>query len=144
VKFLVDECLSEELAKLARGRDHADSSHVRWIGKGQWKDWQLLPVILDGDWVFVTKNSVDFRGHLDASRSKGLYGVLSLHAGLVCINGPVGMDLDLQLRLFSLALDELDRDDNLVNQVLEVTATEGDTSEEIEVEILRYRLPSTG
>lgn len=143
MKFLVDECLSEELAKLARGRDHLDSSHVRWIGKGQWKDWQLLPVILDGDWVFVTRNSVDFRGHSHTSRSQGLYGTLSLHAGLVCVNGPVGMDLDLQLRLFSLALDELELDDNLINQVLEVTAMEGDASEEIEVEILRYRLPST-
>ncbi len=143
MKFLVDECLSEELAKLARGRDHVESSHVRWIGKGQSKDWQLLPVILDGDWVFVTKNSVDFRGHLDASRSKGLYGTLSLHAGLVCINGPVGMDLDQQLRLFSLALDELERDDNLINQVLEITAIQGSSSEEIEIEILRYRLPST-
>jgi hypothetical protein len=49
------------------------------------------------------------------------------------------MDLDLQLGLFSLALDELEYDDGLINQVLEVTAV----GEEGEVEILRYRLPDS-
>lgn len=96
-----------------------------------------MPVIVDEDWVLVTKNSVDFRGPAASPGSKGLYASVSLHAGLVCINGPVGMDLDLQLGLFSLALDELENNEDLINQVLEVTAV----SEEGEVEILRYRLP---
>jgi hypothetical protein len=137
MKFLIDECLSEELAKLARAREHPEASHVRWIGKGRWKDWNLMPIIIDGNWVLVTKNSVDFRGPADSPGSKGLYASVSLHAGLVCVNGPVGMDLDLQPGLFSLALDELEDNDDLVNQVLEVTAV----SEDGEVEILRYRLP---
>ena len=42
------------------------------------------------------------------------------------------MNLHLQLGLFSLAPDELEDDDDLVNQVLEVTAV----SEDGEVEIL--------
>jgi hypothetical protein len=47
------------------------------------------------------------------------------------------MDLDLQLELFEIALDELDRDGDLVNQVLEITLPEsGD-----EIEVLRYKLP---
>ncbi len=29
MKLLIDECLSEELAKLARGRGYIESSHVR-------------------------------------------------------------------------------------------------------------------
>ena len=45
------------------------------------------------------------------------------------------MDLDLQLELFEVALDELDRDDDLLNQVLEVNLE--DPNEEIEI---RYRL----
>lgn len=62
---------------------------------------------------------------------------MALHAGLLCLNGPVGMDLDLQLELFEIALDELDRDGDLVNQVLEITLPEsGD-----EIEVLRYKLP---
>ena len=61
MKLLIDECLSEELTKLAQSRGHPDASHVRWIGKGGAKDWELTPVIVEGDWTFVTKNSVDFR-----------------------------------------------------------------------------------
>ncbi len=51
MKLLIDECLSEELAKLARDRGYPESSHVRWIGKTGAKDWELLPAILDGDWA---------------------------------------------------------------------------------------------
>jgi hypothetical protein len=62
---------------------------------------------------------------------------VALHAGLICINGPVGMDLDLQLELFTAALDELDQDGDLVNQVLEVTLLDAND----EVDLVRYRLP---
>jgi hypothetical protein len=47
------------------------------------------------------------------------------------------MARDLQIELFNRALDEIDRDPFLVNQVLEVTFP--DTAREIE--ILRYKLP---
>ena len=62
MKLLVDECLSEELTKLAQRRGHAEASHVAWIGKRGWKDWELKTVIIDGNWTFVTSNSIDFRG----------------------------------------------------------------------------------
>jgi predicted nuclease of predicted toxin-antitoxin system len=138
MKLLIDECLSEELTKLAQRRGHAEASHIAWIGKRGWKDWKLKSIILANDWTFVTKNSIDFRGLSDAPGSKGQYSDVTLHAGLICLNGPVGMDLDLQRELFAAALDELDRDNDLVNQVLEITLT--DLGEEIEV--LRYRLPA--
>lgn len=137
MNLLVDECLSEELTKLAQRRGHPEASHVRWIGKGGSKDWQLKPVILDGDWTFVTKNSVDFRGPREAPGSEGQYADVALHPGLICLNGPVGMDLDLQLEMFEEALDELDRDRDLVNEVLEVSLS--DSGEEFEV--TRYKLP---
>ena len=104
MKLLVDECLSEELSKLARQRGHAESSHVRWIGKTGAKDWELLPVILDGDWTF----------------------------------GPIGMNLEIQLELFEIALDALDEDDDLVNQALEITLEQ---STDTEISIIRYVLP---
>ena len=85
MKLLIDECLSEELAKLARQRGHHESSHVRWIGKTGAKDWELLPVILDGDWTFVTNNSIDFRGPAHAPGSKGEYRKTAVHAGLICL-----------------------------------------------------------
>lgn len=62
MKFLVDECLSPELTKLAHDRGYDESSHVAWLGRTGAKDWELKPFIIDGDWTFVTKNSVDFRG----------------------------------------------------------------------------------
>ena len=140
MKFLVDECLSEELPKRARDRGHDQASHVRWIGKGGAKDWELLPVILQGDWVFVTKNAYDFRGPIDAPGRKGEYAKTELHAGLVCLNGPPGMDLDLQLDLFDAAMDELERDADLMNQVVEVSAA---TLAAAEFQIRRYDLPAS-
>lgn len=138
MKLLIDECLSEELAKLARDYGHPESSHIRWIGKTGAKDWELLPVIIDGDWTFVTRNSVDFRGPADAPGSKGEYSKTTLHAGLICLNGPVGMDLELQLELFEMALAALEEQNDLINQVLEITLGDGDDSE---ISILRYELP---
>ncbi|MBV9033229.1 MAG: DUF5615 family PIN-like protein [Acidobacteriaceae bacterium] len=87
MKLLVDECLSAELTLLARERGYYEASHVTWIGKSGWKDWQLKTVILDGDWTFVTKNSVDFRGPMLVPGTKGQYADVTLHAGLICING---------------------------------------------------------
>jgi len=52
MKLLVDECFSEELTKLAQRRGHAEASHVAWIGKRGWKDWELKSVIVGGDTPF--------------------------------------------------------------------------------------------
>ncbi len=137
MKFLVDECLSPELTKLAHARGHGESSHVVWLGRAGLKDWELRPLILQDDWTFVTKNSVDFRGPADNPGSKGQYTDVALHAGLICLNGPPGMDLDMQLELFEQALDELEADPDLINQVLEITC------EEDSLHVRRYHLPAS-
>jgi hypothetical protein len=62
-----------------------------------------------------------------------------IHAGLVCLNGPVGMDLDMQIKLFETALDELDQNSDLINQVLEITL---DDANDAEFTIVRYELPT--
>src|SRR5580698_2007862 len=54
------------------------------------------------------KNSDDFRGPRETPGLKGQYSNALLHAGLICLNAPAGMDLALQRELFSEALDELD------------------------------------
>ncbi len=51
------------------------------------------------------------------------------------------MDLDLQLELFEMALAMLGEQDDLINQVPEITLDDGDDSE---ISILRYELPPTG
>ena len=136
-KLLIDECLSPELVLMARERGHHEASHVVWIGNAGWKDWELKQVILEQDWVLVTRNSEDFRGPRNAPGTKGQYADVPLHAGMICINGPVGMGLDWQRRLFEEALNELDEDGDLTNQVLEVTLDDGEAA----IDLIRYALP---
>jgi hypothetical protein len=136
MKFLVDECLSPELTKLAHVWGYGEAAHVVWLGRAGLKDWKLKPLILKGDWTFVTKNSADFRGSAENPGAKGQYADVSIHAGLICLNGPPGMDLDMQLKLFEQALAELEGDTDLVNQVLEITWDED------ALHIRRYRLPA--
>jgi hypothetical protein len=138
-KLLIDECLSSELALMARERGHHEASHVVWIGKSGWKDWVLKQVLVDEDWVLVTRNSEDFRGPRETPGTKGQFADLSLHAGLVCLNGPVGMDLAMQRELFCEALDELDVDGDLTNQILEVTLEDNEAG----IQIVRYSHPRT-
>jgi hypothetical protein len=135
MKFLFDECLSPELTKLAHAKGYGESTHIVWLGRAGLKDWELKPFILKDDWTFVTKNSVDFRGAAETPGIKGQYADLAIHAGLICLNGPPGMDLDMQLELFEQALDELETDADLVNQVLEITW------DEEALQVRRYQLP---
>ena len=111
---------------------------MRWIGKAGATDRQLMKVVLDGNWTFVTKNSIDFRGPAAVPGATGQYRAAVLHAGLICLNGPVGMGLDLQVELFETALDELERDADLVNCVLEVTL---EKIADGQFKLVRYALP---
>lgn len=137
VKFLIDECLSLDLVEVAHRRGFVESSHVVWMGKAGWKDWELKPFILEGDWTLVTRNSVDFRGQADNPGASGQFADVPLHAGLVCINGPDGMNAEVQCELFEAALEEIGDVQQLVNEVIEVDleSLDGDFT------IHRYPLP---
>ncbi len=129
MKLFIDECLSDTLTQMAIERGHWASTSVRRRGLQGTPDWKLLPILVAEDLTLVTKNSIDFRGPADAPGSKGLYTALDLHAGLICLNGPPGMDLDMQRDLFAVALDRLAALGNdLTNQVLDITLeAEGET-----------------
>lgn len=136
MKFLVDECLSQQLTTMARDRGYGESSHIVWLGLAGMKDWNLITRVAAEDWTLVTKNSYDFRGPSYAPGAPGLHAAQAIHAGLVCLNGPPGMNLALQEELFEQAMDEIAAlGDDLVNQVLEVTADEEN------ITIDRYMLP---
>ena len=83
MKFLVDECLSPDLTKLAHARGYGESTHVVWLGRAGLKDWELKTTIIDGDWTFVTNNGVDFRGPAEKPGSSGEYADVTVHAGQV-------------------------------------------------------------
>jgi hypothetical protein len=117
---------------LAHDKGYWESTHVVWRKLAGSSDWQLKAVILEGDWTFVTRNSIDFRGPSSSPESHGQYADVELHAGLICLNGPDGMDRNVQLELFERALENLADNADLVNQVLEATLEEND-----EIHVLR-------
>ena len=137
LKLLIDECLTLDLVEVARRLGHPESSHVVWVGKAGWKDWELKRLILEEDWTFVTRNSDDFRGDADEPGNEGQYAGLALHAGLICINGPVGITAEDECELLEAALREIG-DTDLVNEVVEITLQDA----EGEYEIRRYSLPA--
>lgn len=118
-KILIDENLSPSLAADAQQRGFL-CSHVNHLGKTGAKDWELKRIILEGDWTFVTNNSIDFRGPAGKPGSAGEYADVSLHTGLVCIDAPFSLNLNLQRQLFAMILDELVKNGDLTNQLLEV------------------------
>jgi predicted nuclease of predicted toxin-antitoxin system len=127
VKFLVDECLSPGLVALARKRGHGESTHVTWLGLRSRKDWAIVRRAIDDGYVLVTNNTTDFTSLLRREK---------VHAGLVCLNVAPGlMSLDVQKRLFALALDRLG-DREPMNELLEITLMENRS-----VRIERYDLP---
>jgi hypothetical protein len=108
-RFLIDECLSVELAALAWERGY-QASHLRDLNLLGRKDAELVPVIFEGDWCFVTKNARDFRGPDNAKGSAGEYAGADLHAGLVCIHGPPeGFTRADQLEAFAIAIDLIEQ-----------------------------------
>lgn len=139
MKLFIDECLSSELVHRAVARGHAETTSVVFRGLAGTKDWDLVPIVVARDYTLVTRNAVDFRGAATAPGEKGLYRDVDLHPGLICLNGPRGMDLDMQLELFDIALDEIERlQDDIVNKCLEIMFD----PEGGEVEITLYDLPT--
>lgn len=127
MKFLIDECLSPELAQLARAHGYPESTHVNWLGMASRKDWTISRRAVDEGFTLVTNNTVDFIA---------LYRRQRLHPGLVFLNAaPKLMSLDLQKRLFTMALANL-RHEEPGNEALEITA-----SADGEIRIDRYRIP---
>ena len=134
-KLLVDENLSPSLVGLATDKGFV-CSHVNHLGLTGQKDWELKATILEGDWTFITNNGTDFRGPAKNPGSHGIYAGISLHAGLICVDAPGGLNLERQKRLFDLILSNLIEEGDLTNQVLEVVlSTDGS------VELIRFKMP---
>ena len=114
MRFLIDECLHPTLADVAHGAGH-EAHHVNYLGLASTKDHDLMPVVLEGDFIFVTNNAADFRR---------LYRGQPLHAGLVIIVPQLSPAS--QRQLFVAALDEIGADDGLLNEALEVLVEDGE------------------
>jgi hypothetical protein len=136
-KFLIDECLSPELVDVARAAGHLETTCVRNLGRSGIKDWRLMLLVIAGDFTLVTHNAKDFRGKA-LGQPAGLHAHEAIHAGLVCLNTEIGMDIDKQIELFEIALEQLAGCADLVNQALEVTEREDGS-----VEVVLYAIPAS-
>jgi predicted nuclease of predicted toxin-antitoxin system len=121
-KLLIDECLHVSLLELAHAAGHV-ADHVTYLGLGSTKDWDLMKLVVEQDYTFVTNNRVDFLA---------LYRRTPLHAGLVIIVPNVKPAL--QRELFEAALRLIDEGD-LVNTVIEAGYRDD------EIECRQYPLP---
>ena len=105
-RLLIDECLSPELIQLAIAAGHVESTCVRDRGRLGLKDWELMAYVIEEDFILVTRNAQDFRGAGQAGPG-GLHAAVEVHAGLVCLDSALELDLDVQQELFQHALATL-------------------------------------
>ena len=108
MKWLIDECLHVSLVKLAHNRGHL-ADHVNYLGLSSSKDWELMDLIVDRDYTFVTNNRFDFLT---------LYKREGFHAGLVVVVPNVAPTR--QQALFNAVLDHVGSRE-IVNTVIEVS-----------------------
>ena len=107
-RFLIDECLSPELATEARARGY-HALHVNWANMSGYRDEVVAVYAMGGDYVFVTNNGVDFRP---------IYRTLELHSGLVVILP--SLKKPGQLILFNQIIDFLENERDFINPLVEI------------------------
>ena len=108
MRFLIDECLTVELAREAR-KAGFEAHHIAHLGKASTKDWAIRNYAIDRNFVLVTNNASDFQA---------LYAATDFHPGLVVIVPNVA--LDKQALLFRAALEGISQAGDMTNKVLEV------------------------
>lgn len=122
-RFLVDENLSVLLPETAHLRGY-EATHINHYGLRQWKDWDILKIVTEEDWILVTNNAFEFRGR---------YQKLEIHPGVVFLI-PTVPRLQ-QIELFAAALDAVEQSPDMVNIALDITYA-GDR-----IRVNRYALP---
>ena len=108
LKFLVDECLTPDIALQAIALG-IDASHVHWFNRCGYRDQALMPLVIGSDYIFVTNNGVDFRP---------IYRSLDLHPGLIVILPSVPREK--QVQLFLTVLARLQQEPDTVNKLIEI------------------------
>ena len=137
-RLFIDECLSLELAEMAKAAGFSESTCSRDRGQLGLSDRLLVDLVASGDYTLVTHNARDFRGG-GARNPGGLYSQQAIHAGLVCLSSCYPMNLARQRELFGYVLQELHHTPDLVNQALEIFE-----SETGEIVMTVYAIPAKG
>jgi predicted nuclease of predicted toxin-antitoxin system len=112
VRFLIDECLHTSLIGVANDAGY-EAHHVVYRGWAGLEDYQLRPIILREEFIFVTNNGRDFLELLTGTE---------LHPGLLII--VPNEKPPIQREMFRAALTKVKTLPNTVNKVIEVHSRE--------------------
>ena len=108
MKFLIDECFTDDLVIIANnfGPEAASVYDKGLVGA---KDYEIAKFAVDNDWVLVTHNCQDFRG---INHEVGILNLHEIHPGVISFlaydndrETPIRMDIKLQKLLFFTAID---------------------------------------
>lgn len=119
MRFLIDECLSPALVRVAHDVGH-EAYHVAHLGLGSAEDWTVGSYAVSEDQILVTNNRSDFRA---------LYSRLPLHPGLLIVVPSV--ERGMQIRLFEALLAKLAEIGEPMNRILEARLDGGDIGIEL-------------
>jgi predicted nuclease of predicted toxin-antitoxin system len=122
-RFLVDENLSVLLPLTAHARGY-EATHINHYGLRRARDWDILKIVAEEDWILVTNNAIEFRGR---------YRKIEVHPGVVFLL-PTVPRLQ-QIELFSAALDVISQAPDMLNTALDVSYAGGD------IQVNQYALP---
>jgi Domain of unknown function (DUF5615) len=89
-RFLVDENLSILLPEVAHARGY-EATHINHYGLRKSKDWDILKVVAEEDWVLITNNAFEFRSRyqrLELSRCRRMAQSLASGAAGEFQTGP--------------------------------------------------------
>jgi predicted nuclease of predicted toxin-antitoxin system len=132
VGFLIDECLSGELADLARERGHHALAANRMSSLRRRSDYGVATYAIDRDLILVTNDMFDL---------EAIYEEFEIHPGIVFITAGRSKlrTLPYQLKMFDLALDEVEQEYPL-SEAIWISAKDG-KKRSVNINIRRIPLP---
>ena len=130
--FLIDECLSQELADRAQERGYFALAANRMWRLRKRDDYRVARYALDRDLILVTNDQYDF---------ESIYEQFEIHPGIVFITAgrPKLRELRYQQAMFEIALDTIEERDPTCEAIL-VTARDG-KGRRVDINIKRYAFP---
>jgi predicted nuclease of predicted toxin-antitoxin system len=131
--FLIDECLSQELAHQAQEHDYLALAANRMWRLRRRDDYRVARYALDRDLILVTNDQYDFAA---------IYQQFEIHPGIVFITAGRSKlrELRYQQAMFAMALDEIEEREP-INTAILLTAHEG-KGRRVQLNIRTYAFPS--
>jgi predicted nuclease of predicted toxin-antitoxin system len=130
--FLIDECLSQELADRAQERGYFALAANRMWRLRKRDDYRVARYALDRDLILVTNDQYDF---------ESIYEQFEIHPGIVFITAGRSKlrELRYQQAMFEITLDAIEERAPTCEAIL-VTARDG-KGRRVDINIKRYAFP---